>query len=150
MNATSAYRQDLGRTANPVRLVVLLYEQVIRDLQEAAAAIANGNIESRTKHLNHALQVLCELNGSLDMDQGEVAQNLARFYELVRFGLLQVQLHPDRAALEKHIANLLSLREAWVEVERRTAAISAEAVVTETSAAAPGISATAVRSDWRA
>jgi flagellar secretion chaperone FliS len=134
-----------------VRLIVLMYEQLIHDLREAAASIESGNIESRTNQLNHALQVIGELNASLNMEQGqEVARNLAQFYELIRCGLLQVQVRPSRSILEKHISNLLALREAWVEVERRAATTSAVVPRAETPPASEaGGDRPASRGDWR-
>jgi flagellar secretion chaperone FliS len=151
MDARRVYREGLGQDATPVRLIVLMYEQLIHDLREAAASIESGNIESRTNQLNHALQVIGELNASLNMEQGqEVARNLAQFYELIRCGLLQVQVRPSRSILEKHISNLLALREAWVEVERRAATTSAVVPRAETPPASePGGDRPASRGDWR-
>jgi flagellar protein FliS len=115
-----AYRQAAGQNANPVHLIVLLYEQLVEDLRRAAAAIDQRDAEGRTNHLSHAMEVLGELEASLDMKAGqEVARNLAHFYEVLRSGLLQVQFHPDRRVVERYISNLISMREAWVEVQRQ-------------------------------
>ena len=115
-----AYRQAAGQNANPVHLIVLLYEQLVEDLRRAAAAIDQRDAEARTNHLSHAMEVLGELEASLDMKAGqEVARNLAHFYEVLRSGLLQVQFHPDRRVVERYISNLISMREAWVEVQRQ-------------------------------
>lgn len=120
MDARSAYRKELGQSAPPIRLVVLLYEQLVEDLRRAAAAIDGKDIEGRTHHLSHALAVIGQLDGSLNMQAGqEVARNLSDYYGVLRAGALQVQLHPDRRVLDKYISQLLSLREAWIEVERR-------------------------------
>jgi flagellar biosynthetic protein FliS len=56
-NVPNAYREADVRGATAVRLVVLLYEQIIRDLTQAAQAIEQNDIESRTKFINHALLV---------------------------------------------------------------------------------------------
>lgn len=120
MNARSIYRRAQGENATPIRLIILLYEQLIADLRLAGAAIEAGNIENRTLQLSHALAVLGELEASLNLEAGqEVGQNLAHFYQVLRAGLLQVQFRPDPRAMEKHISNLLTLREAWVEVEKQ-------------------------------
>ncbi len=133
MNARSVYLQSVGQDASPVRLIILLYEQLIADLRRAAEAIEKANVEERTNQLSHAMQVLGELDAALNMQAGlEVAQNLTHFYGLLRSGLFQVQVHPDRRALEKHIASLLLLREAWLEVERQNANSLAPAQSTET------------------
>jgi flagellar protein FliS len=118
-DAKSSYRRSVVEGASPVRLVILLYEQLTEDLRRTASAVEQQDTETRTHHLGHAHEVLGLLQGCLDMNVGQqVADNLGRFYGLLRHGLLRAQFHPDRRVLEKYIAQLLSLREAWIEVER--------------------------------
>jgi len=38
-DASSAYRRTDGHSAGPIRLVIMLYEQLIKDLQSAVAAM---------------------------------------------------------------------------------------------------------------
>jgi flagellar biosynthetic protein FliS len=119
------YLQGIGQDASPLHLIVLLYEQLIADLRCALAAIEKADVEERTNQLSHGMQVLGELDAALNMQAGlEVAQNLNHFYRLLRSGLFQVQVHPDCRVLEKYVTQLLSLREAWVEVERKSLADS--------------------------
>ena len=61
MDPRIAYRQADARGATSLRLVVLLYEQIIQDLRQASLAIDQNNIELRTKRINHALDVICLL-----------------------------------------------------------------------------------------
>jgi len=120
-DARSAYRQGLAGTESPVQLVVLLYEQAAKDIREALKALRAGDIERRTFEIDHALLVVGQLHATLDMERGgEVAKNLARFYTLVRSRLLQAQIQSSAEILEEQINLLLSLREAWQEVERRS------------------------------
>ena len=66
MDARSAYREAAARSATPVALVVMLYEQLVQDMQHALEAIEQGNIEERTRELDHALVILAHLQGKLD------------------------------------------------------------------------------------
>jgi flagellar secretion chaperone FliS len=148
INARSVYLQGVGQDANPVHLIILLYEQLIADLRRALAAIEKADIEERTIQLSHAMQVLGELDAALNMQAGlEVAQNLNRFYGLLRSGLFQVQVHPDRRVLDKYIAQLLSLREAWIEVERKSAE---ESKVANQPVVKQGTANPRLQGDWRA
>jgi flagellar protein FliS len=105
-----------------VRLVVCLYEQAIEDLRKAVIAQEKGDIEARTRSINHALTVIAQLQGSLDMLRGgEVAKNLAQFYNVVRAGLLDAQAQQSTRILTRQIAQLATVHEAWLEVERVTA-----------------------------
>jgi flagellar protein FliS len=121
MNARSSYRESSVRGASPVRLVISLYEQAIEDLRRAVLALDKGAIEERTREINHALLVIGQLQGTLDMERGgDVAKNLARFYGLVRAGLTEAQLKQSSRLLAQQISQLVVVYEAWLEVERAT------------------------------
>jgi flagellar protein FliS len=120
MDAKSSYREAAVRGANPMRLVLCLYEQAIEDLRRAVVAMADGDIETRTRLINHALMVTGQLQGTLDMERGGVvAQNLERFYVLLRASLVEAQGKQSRKILEQQISQLTTVYEAWQEVERQ-------------------------------
>jgi len=119
MNANHSYREAAARGASPVRLVILLYEQGIADLGKALAAQQRGNIEERTREINHAILVIGHLEASLDSEQGgRVAVDLRRFYQQVRVGLIQAQCRQSAEAIQQQISLLMTVHEAWCEVER--------------------------------
>ncbi len=123
MNPRTAYREDAARGAHPVRLVVLLYEQMIEDLRQAVNAIEQNHVELRTNKINHAIFVIACLQSSLNMEAGgQVARNLERFYDQLRGNLVKAQFGVSRAILSQQITDLLTLRETWTEVERAEAA----------------------------
>ena len=142
MDARSSYREVAVRGASPVRLVICLYEQAIEDLRCAVIAMEKGDIESRTRGINHALTVIAQLQGTLDMERGgDVARNLARFYSLVRNGLAEAQVTQSTRILEQQISQLATVHEAWLEVERVTAApAAAPAVQVKPKTSSPEIS----------
>jgi len=119
MNPRSAYREASVRGASPVRLVVLLYEQMIQDLTRAVQAMEQHDIERRTQEINHAITVIAFLQGTLNMERGgQVAANLLRFYHTLRTALLEAQARASPQILADQIACLLEVREAWVEIEK--------------------------------
>lgn len=121
------------RGASPVRLVSLLYEQAIEDLRRALKAHRDGDIEARTRGINHALLVLGQLQGSLNRERGgRAAENLERFYNEVRAGLIEAQRRQSDGAIQQQITDLMRVREAWAEVEQ------AEAQVPSSQAAPSG------------
>src|SRR5579863_675270 len=149
MDARSSYRETAVRGASPVRLVICLYEQAIEDLRQAVIALEKGDIEARTRGINHALTVIGQLQGTLDMQRGgDVARNLERFYVMVRAGLLEAQLKQSARILEQQISQLVVVYEAWLEVERVTAPMPQPAGA---AAAAPAQTLTETPfSDWNA
>ncbi len=139
MDPRHSYREAAGRGANGVRLVILLYEQIIQDLGRAVKAIEEGNIERRTREINHALVVIGHLQCTLDLELGgTVARNLAQFYSSVRASLVEAHARASRQLLQQQITYLLEMREAWTEVDRAVAG---------SFSSKPGATQTGV--DWR-
>jgi flagellar protein FliS len=148
MDARLSYREAAVRGATPVRLVVLLYEQALDDLRYAIAALEKGEIEARTRKINHAIVVIGQLQASLDLEQGgQVARNLERFYQVVRKGLVAAQFQQSARALQEQVSHLLLVHKAWLEVERAVAEAHHKPGARSPSAAAsPGGTLT----DWSA
>ena len=119
MNPGFAYRQAAASGATPLRLVILLYEQAMEDLSRAISALKEGDIERRTREINHAILVLGHLQATLDKDAGgTVAANLDRFYSQVRQSLVSAQFQQSTAALEEQTRLLGHVHDAWLEVEK--------------------------------
>ena len=122
MNPGLSYREAAVAGASPVRLVILLYEQAMEDLQRAIAAHDRADIEGRTREINHAVLVIGHLEATLDPEHGgKVAENLKLFYQHLRTALVQAQCQQSVAAMEQVISQLLQVHGAWCEVERATA-----------------------------
>ncbi|MGC2193124.1 MAG: flagellar export chaperone FliS [Terriglobales bacterium] len=146
-----AYRESAARVTTPVGRVVLLYEQAIQDLGGAVAAIGSQEIEPRTQKIGHALLVIGQLQACLDLERGgEVGRNLDRFYALVRQRLLEAQINASAVILREQMDLLLSVRAAWIEVEKTETQAAADVA----SQAGPPGSGTSVPdsapSRWRA
>lgn len=148
-NARTTYRENGVRGATAVRLVVLLYEQIIQDLAQAAQAIEQNDIVLRTKLINHAILVIGHLQSPLDFDQGgKVAKDLEHFYNVLRQNLVQVQFFPSKAGIQQLITDVLAVREAWIEVER----VESPSVATAARAVFSGAAdpeSEPVRLDWK-
>jgi flagellar protein FliS len=98
--------------------VVLLYDQLIQDLSQAARALEQNDIELRTRMINHAILVIAHLQSPLDFEKGgEVATNLDHFYNVLRQNLMAVQFKPTRQGIQQQITDVQALREAWIEVD---------------------------------
>lgn len=108
-----------------MRLVAMLYEQMVEDLRRAIQAIDENRIAARTNAINHAILILGHLQNRLDHAAGgEVAHRLEKFYNLTRQKLMEAQCDVSRDILEQHISLLLQLRDAWIQVEQSETAAS--------------------------
>jgi flagellar protein FliS len=122
------YRETAVRNAAPVRLILILYEAAIEDLRRVSAAMEDHDVQRRTDEAHHFLEVLNQLQGSLDMERGgEVAANLDRYYTLARSQLFQAVLNNSSETVNNMVSQFLSLHQAWLEVERATAVTANDA-----------------------
>jgi flagellar secretion chaperone FliS len=117
MNPRLSYQQAVAQGASRLRLVLVLYDQAIADLHSALSALVRGDIEGRTRMVNHALKVIGCLEATLNKNEGgEVAENLERFYRKLRAGILQAQFRQSEVRIRRQIADLIRVREAWEQV----------------------------------
>ncbi|MGA7216981.1 MAG: flagellar export chaperone FliS [Candidatus Sulfotelmatobacter sp.] len=127
MDAGYSYREAVVRGASPARLVLCLYEQAIEDLRRAIVAQESGDVEGRTRGVNHALLVIAHLQGTLDMERGgEVAKNLSKFYSVIRAGIIEAHAQQSATMIERQISHLALVHEAWLEVDRATSPAAPE------------------------
>ena len=106
-NAALAYREAVLLGATPIGMVVLLYDRMVQDIHNAVAALKANDVEARSAHVNHALLILQQLQGTLDFAAGgPVAQQLDAFYSHIRGKLLEAQIRrsPDMLAQAHAIA----------------------------------------------
>lgn len=120
-DARRAYQEAAVRGAKPVRLTILLYEQVVQDISRAAEAMSKSRFEACAQEISHAVGVIGYLQGTLKRDVGgAVTRNLGRFYGMIREKLLEAQVRSSRETLEELRRLMLDVREAWLKVEADT------------------------------
>ncbi len=118
-NAAYSYRQHSVQGASPVSLVVMLYDGAIAALRRAITAIEAHDIEKKCAHLNRALAIIAQLEGSLDFETGgEVAQTLKQLYVHARTSILQANIQDSQDRLAALVEQFSGVREAWEKVER--------------------------------
>src|SRR5689334_1873772 len=97
---------------SPIGLVVRLYEAVIGDLGRAVIAIRDDDVQKRTFELQHALVIIGQLQGSLDMTNGgDPAKMLDRFYGLAHARIIEAQFRQSGKLLDELIRDFLLLRD---------------------------------------
>ena len=122
-----AYKDTEIQTANQGKLIVMLYDGAIRFLR-----IAQENLNPRTydvanTNITKAQDIITELMLSLNMDAGEVAQNLFNLYAYMKKRLLEANMAKDGEILTEVIKLIEPLKTAWEEVLNKDGAPSAPA-----------------------
>jgi flagellar secretion chaperone FliS len=121
-NPKRAYQENAVRGANPVRLTIMMYEQIMQDLARAEQALQDQQVEQCAQEIGHAVAVIGYLQASLRPEAGpEVARNLGGFYTMLREKLMEAQVRSSRDILEQLRTQLSEVHEAWLKVEAETA-----------------------------
>ncbi|MDR2461539.1 MAG: flagellar export chaperone FliS [Deltaproteobacteria bacterium] len=116
MNAygSEIYRQTQVTTVDKGRLIIILYEGAIKFIREAILAQENGDIPAKASNINRALDIINELNQSLNMQEGgEIAVNLRRIYKFWNEHLLRAKVSRDGNGLSDVENMMVSLAQAW-------------------------------------
>ncbi|MEW5722376.1 MAG: flagellar export chaperone FliS [Thermodesulfobacteriota bacterium] len=117
------YKQTQVTTVDKGRLIVLLYEGAIKFLRQARECQEQGDLPGKTNAINRALDIIGELNQSLNMGEGgEMAVNLRQLYLFWSDHLLRAKIKKDIKSLDEVIGMLTSLCEAWDRVASQSEA----------------------------
>ncbi len=117
--AANAYMQTHVTTTTPGHLVVMLYDGAITFLEQAKEEITAKNFAKKGILISQALDIIAELDGSLNNDKGgELAQNLHRLYVYCNTRLLRANLKMDTAIIDEVIGILSAFRSAFAEISR--------------------------------
>jgi len=111
-----AYRQGAVLAASPVQLVVMLYDGARRFLRQGANAMRAGEIEHAHNTLRRAELIIAHLDGTLDLDQGQVAERLDAIYRFCLKHLNSARLSQDAAKVDEVSVLLGELRNAWAQL----------------------------------
>ena len=122
--STSEYMEQEIANADPAKLVDLLFQRAVRDLEGACEmwpALARS--AEAVRLALHAQAIIGELQSCLNYNAGgDLATNLGRLYEYMQFRLTHALTHrrPEDVATLAEIASLMSgLSSAWTEMSTR-------------------------------
>jgi len=119
-NGAKQYQQMSAHTAvmdaDPHRLIQLLFEGALTRIAKAKGHIERNEIEARNETINSAIKIVGGLQESLDMDAGEIAQNLDNLYDYMIRRLFEANSKNSNVMLNE-VANLLiEIKSAWDDI----------------------------------
>lgn len=109
------YTSDSVSTASPARLVVMLYDRLVKDLNVALVGIERRDVESTHRALLHAQEIVTELAASLDTTRWPAGEGLLALYDYVVSRLVLANATKDAGIVEECLALVTPLREAFTE-----------------------------------
>ena len=130
-NALSAYRDTRIRTASQGQLIIMLYDEAVKQLdrglefleQDGSGKRDPASIEQVNKVVVKAQEIITELMVSLDFDRGgDIARNLFSLYTWFNRELLEANIARDLVRIRAVRTMMDELRGAWNEIIAKTSA----------------------------
>jgi flagellar protein FliS len=131
--ARDRYHLDGNGSTSQERLLVLLYERLLRDLDDAVAAMERRDYEGSHFTLVHAQEIVAELDAALDPGAWEGATGMSQIYSYLLDLLVAANVRKDPRLVRECISLAAPLAEAWAEAWTEVS----------TTAARPGLRAAA-------
>jgi len=120
-NPYQQYQESSLETATPGKLLLMLYDGAIRFLIQAEQALEAKKYSEAHNFNLRAQDIITELICCLNMEVGEVSQNLYRLYEYLHWRLVQSNIKREGVGVREVIGHLRELRSAWAEAVKQTA-----------------------------
>ena len=124
--AWQAYRQVATQTASPGQLVLLLYNGVIRFLEQARLGFSLDDPKEVNEAINNNIQraqaIIQEMDQSLNMQEGgEFAARMRSLYDFFDRCLQESNMHKTEKGIQEVLKHVTVLRDAWSEMLQRGA-----------------------------
>ena len=130
-DASSTYKETRIRTAGQGQLIVMLYDEAVKQLGKAIELLElnntnkkdPGRIELINKAVMKTEEIITELMVSLDFEQGgEISKNLFSLYTWFNRELVESNISQDTNRMITVRDMLSDLRNAWVTVASKNPA----------------------------
>lgn len=116
-DAAKTYRERSVLTASSQKLVAMLFERSVRELEKARLGLSNGKCPEALRSIEQVQSILTELRASLDRASGgELADRLDRLYEFSLDRLATAQSSQETQPIEEALKALRPLEQAWQSV----------------------------------
>lgn len=128
-NGLDRYKRSAVDGASPIRLIVMLYDGALKNLEQGKAAMADRDIFTQNEKIKRAQECVSELISSLNMEAGgEVAQNLLSLYTFIYNTLFEANVNDDPEMLDQCAELLSDLRSSWAELDAQGVSAPEEAL----------------------
>jgi flagellar protein FliS len=119
-NGKSAYVDNSVATASPERLLVMLCDRLVLDVQRGLEAQRAGNVPESHNQLVHAQEIVTHLRSTLRVEAWDGGPGLASVYDWLHNQLIRANVSKDPAVTEGCLSIVTNLADTW-----RTAALQA-------------------------
>ncbi|MBK5224001.1 MAG: flagellar export chaperone FliS [Acidimicrobiia bacterium] len=104
------------------RLLVLLYDRLLRDLDDASVAIGGSDVGGAHDALTHAQDIVAELHSALDPARWDGADAMAALYTYLADVLARANISKSTNLVAEARSLVAPMRDTWAEAHAITAA----------------------------
>lgn len=112
-NVRARYTSDGTAVIPQQRLLLMLYDRLVLDLEQAAEAIAARQPQISGKKLVHAQQILFELHAALNIEIWPQGARLKQLYLWFCSQLIQANTRQDAKVVQSVLGMVRELNGAW-------------------------------------
>jgi flagellar protein FliS len=114
-NVPAQYRETQLETSTTLDLVLLAYDGLIINLEQAinALKVMPKQVEVATERIVRVQKIVEALDEGLDADKGELPELLSNFYDFLRRGLVQANLSKSTDELQEIVKTITQVRDYW-------------------------------------
>lgn len=99
--------------ASNERVLVMLYERMLRDINEGIAACGTGDVLARNTAFLHAQEIVTELRMALDEDAWDAAKGMGSLYDWLLLRLIHANVAEDVNVASECAGVVSDLLGAW-------------------------------------
>ena len=112
-DARSAYQSNSVATASPARLLVMLFDRLVLDVERGVRAQMASDWQEANNQLQHAQAIVTHLQSTLDPEGWTGGPELMALYGYVQRRLIQANVRRDQRAGRECVALTRHLRDTW-------------------------------------
>lgn len=116
--AHAAYQANSIANSKPEELTLMLYNGLVRFLNQAKKTMENNNIQKSHENLVRAQDIILEFQITLDM-KVEISHNLMLLYDYMHRRLVEANLKKDVTAVVEVLSLATQLRDTWEQLVRK-------------------------------
>ncbi len=124
-NAKNAYVDNSVATASPARLLVMLCDRLILDVQRGLEAQRAGNHPESHNQLVHAQEIVIHLRSTLNVEAWDGGPGLASLYDWLHNELIRANVSKNPELTEGCLSIVTDLAATWRDAAIQSAAAGA-------------------------
>lgn len=113
VRTANAYLANSVATASPARLLVMLWDRLVLDVESALRAQMKDDRVEAGKQLVHAQAIVTEFQATLDTEGWQGGRELMALYGYLQRRLIQANVRQDQRATKEVLVHCRALRDTW-------------------------------------